>query len=104
MPKKEAAPAAPVVSPKEQKLAQSLDALNATIRELPEEYGYAFHPAKNLLFTYLKGIITGLGVLTAAAIVVPVVIWFLREVQWVPLVGDFVSEVATRMEEAGRRD
>jgi hypothetical protein len=103
MPKKATTSEAPSSSSNDQSLTRSLDSLNATIKTLPEEYGYAFHPGKNLFFSYLKGIVTGLGVLTAAAIVVPIIIWFLRGIQWVPLVGQFVNEVATQMEEAGRK-
>lgn len=89
-------------SPSDQReLVRSLDRLRSTIADTPKQYELFFHPGKHLFFTFLKGIVSGLGVLAAIAVVIPLVITMLREVQWVPLIGDFLSSVATRMEEAG---
>jgi hypothetical protein len=76
--------------------------LERTVERIPDEYPHVFHPGKELLFTYLKGIVYGLGALTAVAIVVPLLVAMLQQVQWVPLVGDFVSEVGRRIEESQR--
>jgi hypothetical protein len=83
----------------EEKLSRSLEHLDRTISELPEEYSLILHPGKHLIFTYLKGIIYGLGVLTAVAIVIPLLVALLRSVEWVPLVGDFVERVVIRIEQ-----
>jgi hypothetical protein len=87
------------ISP-EAKLAASMDRLADTIERLPQDYGYVLQPSKHLFFSYLRGIAVGLGALTLVAIVIPFLLWFMREIQWVPLVGDFVTRVAERVENA----
>lgn len=87
----------------EQQLSTSLRTLNATIIDLPEKYGYVFQPGKHLFITYLKGIVYGLGVLTAVAIVIPILVAMLQQVSWVPIIGDFVKDIATRVEESNVR-
>lgn len=54
------------------------------------------------MFTYVKGIVYGLGALTAFAIIIPLVVSLLQRVEWVPLIGNFVHDVAVRMEQAPR--
>ncbi|TSC57616.1 MAG: hypothetical protein Greene041619_1044 [Candidatus Peregrinibacteria bacterium Greene0416_19] len=80
-------------------LTKSMDRLTGTIEQIPREYDLFFQPGRHLLFTYVKGIVSGLGALTAVAIVVPLLLSMLKEVQWVPLVGDFVARVSVRMEQ-----
>ncbi len=83
-----------------------LDALKKIqigLEELPEQFQNAFRPGRQLLFNYAKGIASGLGVITAFAIIIPLIVWFLQRIQWVPLIGDFVSQVAVQVEEARRR-
>ena len=87
----------------EKQLVTALNDLQSTIAALPTDHSYVFHPGKHLFLTYLKGIVYGLGVLTAVAIIVPLVVSLMRHVQWVPLVGDFVQDIATRMEQGNRR-
>lgn len=84
----------------ERELKRSLDDLTKTIQRIPAEHELFFHPGKHLFFTFLKGIVSGLGVLAAAAIAVPFILWMMKEIAWVPLIGDFVSDVAERVEQA----
>ncbi len=58
-----------------------------------------FNPGRNLLFTYLRGIVYGLGAITAVAIVIPLLVAILQQIQWVPLLGNFVQDVLVRVEE-----
>ena len=86
-------------SSSERQLQRSVDHLEHTIRELPEQYAAVFHPGKNLLLHFLRGIVYGLGMITAVALVIPLAILLVQQVQWVPLFGNFLSEVVSRMEE-----
>ena len=87
----------------EKDLSVALQELRGVVEAIPKEYDYIFHPGKQLFFTYLKGIVYGLGALTAVAIVLPVIVSFMQQVQWVPLVGDFVKDVSTRLEHSQTR-
>ena len=86
----------------EKELVSTLRGLDRTLRSLPREHDLFFHPGKHLFFTFVKGIVSGLGLITAVAIVIPIVVSLLRGIQWVPLIGDFVSRIATQVEQAQR--
>lgn len=58
--------------------------------------------SKELGLTFTKGIAYGLGMITAFAIVVPFLAWFLRTFDWVPFISDIAIEVAERMQDANR--
>tara|TARA_Y100000310_G_scaffold334072_1_gene412944 strand:+ start:509 stop:799 length:291 start_codon:yes stop_codon:yes gene_type:complete len=83
----------------EEQLQRSIDHLDKTIRKLPDQYAAIFHPGKNLFLHFLRGIVYGLGVIVAVALVIPLAILLIDQIQWVPLVGDFLQEVVTRMEQ-----
>lgn len=83
---------------KKRALVYALTSLEHDVEQLPREFEYVIHPGKHLLLTYLRGIVYGLGALTAAAIVIPFLVWVLQQLPWVPIIGDFVSRVATRVE------
>jgi|GEM_PF-586779 len=83
-------------------LITSLERLRETVEKVPDEYGLG-RPSKDIFYSYLKGIATGLGALTAVAIVIPLVIWFIESIHWVPLLGDFMASIADRMEQAQGR-
>jgi hypothetical protein len=51
---------------------------------------------------FLRGIAYGLGFLTGFAIIIPILIAFLRSIEWVPLVGGFVTDIVLQIEEAQR--
>jgi hypothetical protein len=93
----------PTVRQEKHDLVEALDDLRTVVQAIPKEYDYVFHPGKQLFFTYLKGIVYGLGALTAVAIVLPVIVSVLQHVQWVPLVGDFVKDVSSRLEQTQGR-
>ena len=87
----------------QERLVKALDHLDKTIHQRPVPYGYNYHPGKDLVHTFIKGIASGLGVLVSVAIVLPIILSLMKGVQWVPLVGDFVASVAQRMEDARNR-
>ncbi len=80
-------------------LEKAVRSLERTIEDLPHRYSHVFYPAKHLFYTFIKGIAYGLGFLVALAVIVPIIIALLRTVNWVPIVGKFLSEVATQMEQ-----
>ena len=52
-----------------------------------------------MLRSALGGMVSVLGALVTIAIIVPIVIWFLRGVQWPPVVDAVVNRVLERVEE-----
>ena len=81
----------------------SLSKIQIGLEELPDQYRNAFNPWRQLFFNYLKGIIYGLGFLSAFAIVAPLLLWFLNSIQWVPMIGHFVTQVALQVQQASSR-
>lgn len=56
-----------------------------------------------MLRSFLSGMLSVLGALAAVAIVVPILVWFLRGVQWPPLVDAFVQRVIMQIDESERQ-
>lgn len=76
----------------------ALSSLERDVEQIPREFEYVIHPGKHLFLTYLRGIVYGLGALTAAVIVIPFLVWVMRQMPLVPIVGDFVNAVIRRTE------
>ncbi|NOS67722.1 MAG: hypothetical protein HOO67_05160 [Candidatus Peribacteraceae bacterium] len=76
-----------------------MSSLEHDVERIPREFEYVIHPGKHLLLTYLRGIVYGLGALTAAVVVIPFVVWVLQKLPWVPIVGDFVNGVVERVQQ-----
>lgn len=81
-------------------LQKTLSRLNKTLDEFTEQNIALSHPGRSLGWHFLRGILYGLGILTAVAIVIPIVIEILRVIEWVPLLGDFLVQLVERMENA----
>lgn len=83
-------------------MVYALTSLEHDVERLPREFEYVIHPGKHLFISYIRGIVYGLGALTAFAVVIPVLLWALHSIEWVPIIGDFVNKVATRVEQVRR--
>ncbi len=89
------APRRPSPAPKKKRaLVYALSSLEHDVEKLPREFEYVIHPGKHLLLTYLRGIVYGLGALTAAVIVIPFILWVLQKLPWLPVVGEYVNRAA----------
>lgn len=86
-------------APEQEDLAKALRDLQETIIQVPQHYSHLTNPGKHLIFTYVKGIVYGLGALTAVAIIIPLMVALLRQVPWGPIVGDFMQGVVERMQQ-----
>ena len=80
-------------------LAAALRNLQKSVESIPREFEYVIHPGKHLLLNYVRGIVYGLGALTAVAIVIPLIVWMLNRISWVPVLGDFVTNIVERVEQ-----
>jgi len=88
-------------SSKEERLIDSLDTLTDVIQEFSNK-SLLVRSGKNLGIFFLRGVMYGLGILFAIAIVIPVIVWLFQWIEWVPLIGDFVTEVIKRIEEVSQ--
>ena len=81
-----------------EQLEKSIKSLTATVRKLPDLYGHLFYVKKSLWVAFLRGVMYGLGFVVGIALVVPIIVGLLRYVEWVPLIGDFVTQVIERIQ------
>lgn len=88
---------------KNEDVVSSIHHLEKTVKQFLEEYKLMSHPWKSFFIALARGVAYGLGILLATAIVVPIIVYSLRSINWVPLVGDFVMDIAERVEEVQRR-
>ncbi len=49
---------------------------------------------------FLRGVAYALGALMAVAIIVPVFLWFLRGIEWPPLIGGVISNIIEYIDQA----
>jgi hypothetical protein len=49
---------------------------------------------------FLRGIVSAFGALAMIVIILPIVIWTLRSVAWLPLIGDIVIAVTDQLEQS----
>ncbi|MDD5623781.1 MAG: DUF5665 domain-containing protein [Candidatus Peribacteraceae bacterium] len=85
----------PHTPPRDERLTKTLQHLDASVAHLQS----ALHRHRRPWDSFYRGILYGLGMIVAFAIIVPVIIAMLRMVEWVPLVGDFLTNVIIRMED-----
>lgn len=79
-------------------LLKAVNELRAAVKDLPNHLDDLYNPRKRLVMFFLRGVLYGVGFLMAFAVVIPVIIWFLQSVEWVPLLGEIMGEIALRID------
>ena len=82
----------------EKELKEAIVQLDTHMKTLADHY----EPAKYLWMGFLRGIVYGLGILVAISLVVPLIIALLSSIDWIPVIGDFVADIALRIQSAQR--
>ena len=54
--------------------------------------------ARELLLQFLKGAAFGLGSVAGAGIVLSLIIYLLSQIQFVPILGDFIKDILTQIQ------
>lgn len=80
--------------PIEEDLAVLVRMLNENVKYLASLQ----ETARFLWIAFLRGIMYGLGIIVAFAIVVPILLTILSYINWVPFIGDIVTEIIARIE------
>ncbi|MEL7012859.1 MAG: DUF5665 domain-containing protein [Pseudomonadota bacterium] len=85
------------------------DALVEEVRALREELtrlnGHGFVRVYNsvprfLAFSFAKGLAVGLGTVLGATMLLSIVAWSISQIEFLPIVGEWATEIARQMEEA----
>lgn len=53
---------------------------------------------KQMLRGFVTGIASGIGALVVAVIVIPLLIYLLSDIQWIPLIGGFADRISEYMQ------
>ena len=78
----------------EANLVSAVDVLNENV-----QYLASLHQTTRFLWiAFLRGIMYGLGIIVAFAIVVPILLALLSMIDWIPFIGDIITEVIARIE------
>ncbi len=82
----------------ERELIKAIRQLDTHMKTLSDHY----EPGKYLWMGFLRGIVYGLGILVAISLVVPLIIGLLSSIDWIPVIGDIVADIALRIQNAQR--
>ncbi|MDD5026837.1 MAG: DUF5665 domain-containing protein [Candidatus Peribacteraceae bacterium] len=85
---------------KEDTLVRSVERLTATLRETSHVHAATHSILRRLSISFLQGMAYAFGALAAVAIAIPLVIELLRSVEWIPILGDFLTKLVTWIEAA----
>lgn len=55
-------------------------------------------PARLFLFRFTSGLFTGLGTVIGATLLVSLLVYWLQGINWIPVIGDWASQIADRIE------
>lgn len=80
----------------DKELVAALKVLNKHLSYMQERNDTSRH----LWIGFLRGIVYGLGILVAFAIVVPILLAILSTFDWIPFIGDIITEIILRIESA----
>lgn len=83
-------------------LVDSIDHLNDSIQRLSKRSRAIVESSKSFGIYFLRGVMYGLGFLFAFVIVIPLIVWVLQYIEWVPMLGDFIANVIQRIEEVSK--
>ena len=85
-------PNAPSNEPDDHELIEEMEKLEKAVR------ASVIPTSRQILRGFLTGISSALGALVAAAIIIPILIYALKNVEWIPLIGTFFIQISQYME------
>ena len=91
------------VAAPEEKLVAAIKDLQRSVEHAKEEISLSNQFPRNLLSSFLKGVMYGIGTLTVIAVLIPFGLWFLQSIHWPPLVADFITQVIEQVDRADHR-
>ncbi len=90
-------------TPREETIRAETQALNKLAQEVERLNTHRFvalhnKPWRLLLFQFFRGMAFGLGSVVGATILVSVVVWWLSQFSFIPVVGEWVTEITNQIE------
>jgi hypothetical protein len=84
-------------------LAAEVRALRAEVELLNSHRFVRIHNnlPRLLAFNFARGLAVGLGTLMGATVLLSLIVWALSQIEFLPIIGDWASQIATQMREAG---
>lgn len=92
--------AAPTKPATELELTKATQDLVVEVNKLKDlEFFQVFkHPWKFMWFSFLKGVMVGLGTVFAVTVLLSLIIFVLSKIEFIPIVGDFVEKIINQIE------
>lgn len=87
----------------DEKLAKEIAALRGTIVKAEKRWSGSMQTRWQLALSFLKGVLSTLGALAVLVIVTPLVVWFLRSIQWPPIIENIVAKAILQIEQVNRQ-
>jgi len=84
----------------EAELAKNVKDLTKQLTRLKKQdfFKYFTDTKRFLLFSFLQGLLRGFGAIIGATILVGIVIYILSQITFIPLIGDFISDVLEQIQ------
>ena len=81
-------------------LTQDIRALKAEVQRLNEHrYIRVMNSTPRLLWmSFLRGLATGLGTVVGATVLVSVMVYFLSQIELIPIIGDLAKRIAAEIQ------
>ena len=81
-------------------LTQDIRALKAEVQRLNEHrYIRVMNSTPRLLWmSFLRGLATGLGTVVGATLLVSVMLYFLSQIELIPIIGDWAKQIAAEIQ------
>ncbi|HAI98380.1 TPA: hypothetical protein DCL30_02435 [Candidatus Peribacteria bacterium] len=92
-------PKTPSIS-KEDTLIRSVERLTATLQQTSHAHTATHGTLRRLGISFMQGMAYAFGAIAAVAIAIPLIIELLRSVEWIPILGDFLTKLVTWIEAA----
>lgn len=79
-----------------------IDALRAEIARLNRSKAMRLHStwARIMAFNFVRGLMVGLGTVIGASILLSFVVWSLSQIEFLPIVGEWATEIIDQVEDA----
>ncbi len=86
------------------KSENSLDKLDKSIKKLNEHYFFKMHSSfwKVLSISLFRGLLSGLGWVLGATILVSLLTYTLSQIEFIPILGEWVSQLINEIESFDR--
>ena len=87
-------------NPNQVNVAKEIEALRREVERLNSHRFIRIQNSPWRLFGYrfMSGLFTGFGTVIGATLLVSLVVYWLQGIDWIPVIGDWAAEIASRIE------